>query len=795
MFPLTRARRGDAIGYALVIVLALLAWRQIQSQREAATAAAQDAFVAARRIELAYTEENVVSAFRQLYQGLRTIARLPNVRRADLASGTLDDLTKLSVQEIYNNLADNVALSEIYLIPMDFDPGRMDGSQPGRPRKLITFDDLIVGKTGEPDSNGAGSVSTFEEIEAYEYQAMRKQLDQFAALYTLESSFLHLAYPALVSPELITCDNSRMLPSAPLDDDRRGIVISVPLYGADGRLRGMVSAVILSKVFAKRLSGSVHALVAPTEKIVIRSQSSNGGLLDPGTEFVTAARPELAFAEQRQLALPAFNGQWFLWAGASSHEFLGSPLKRAIESRFRVQLFVLAACLCLLTLLLRWWSRRHALSEQMNTALERRVAERTVELEQARREAEAANAAKSAFLAHISHEFRTPMHAIMASTELLVAKGPQAPLQNAVSNIATASGALLDLVNQLLDLAAIEGGRFRATIKPFSPASLAGDVVAMLMPAAAGKGVGLELRVAPGVPSEFRSDAGRVRQVLVNLVGNAVKFTDRGSVEVRVEGGPGDGVRLVVADTGPGISEARRARMFEPFAIASESMSDGRQGAGLGLAISKQLVERLGGSLRHLDRDSGGTIFQVDLPAWSGDLTAEPVGLERSEAPDPARPAEPDATPPDIARERLRGAHVVLAEDNGIVRGLCADLLRQLGCTVTLAVDGHEAVAAATTRAVAAILMDCRMPGLDGIEAIRAIRDHEAKSGAPRTPIIALTANAFAADRQRCMEAGADAFLSKPFRRSDLIGVLAEMIGCGIPRATAIDCPEMSGRS
>lgn len=398
--------------------------------------------------------------------------------------------------------------------------------------------------------------------------------------------------------------------------------------------------------------------------------------------------------------------------------------------------------------------------DRLTRGLEARVAERTRELDAARRAAVSASEAKSAFLAAISHEIRTPLHGVLGTLELL-ADSPLDPRQRHHVQVIERSGRmLLGLLDDVLDLTKLEAGRMEVEHAAVDLIAV-GDHVRDLMSAAAmRKGLALELDVEPGFDPLRVGDAARLAQVLLNLTGNAIKFTERGEVRMQfgaVRGrGPG-WVRLAVADTGVGVAEAARPRLFQAFSQADAGIARQFGGTGLGLAIVARLAEAMGGRALHEDIDGCGSRFaiEVELPLASTALVSLPAVAESA-----------GAAPPSV-----RGLRLLLAEDHDVNQMIARAMLEEAGHQVEVVADGEAAVSAVRRGGFDLVLMDVQMPNLDGLAATRRIRadtgDHA------DVPIVGVTASAFADDRRACLDAGMQECLSKPFSRHQLVELVA----------------------
>ncbi|MBB4196549.1 signal transduction histidine kinase/HPt (histidine-containing phosphotransfer) domain-containing protein/ActR/RegA family two-component response regulator [Rhodoblastus sphagnicola] len=556
--------------------------------------------------------------------------------------------------------------------------------------------------------------------------------------------------------------------------DHNGFFVAYPVFDGSDRLRGLVLGVFCVEEAVNRLGSgadlslSISDLAADPREAQMYPATPRG-----------VSRPPAAVASSRVLSI---GGRPWLVEAVATPDFLARETGRLPEVLLVAWLFLAGNIAWLV-------DRRYAVKAE--------VIARTADMRQARDEARRANRAKSDFLAAMSHEIRTPLIGVVALADHLLDQNLSPEHRQSLAIIARSGEHLHRMINDILDFSKLEAKQLTLEIRPFNPSTAARNVAALMERQAADKGLSLDVRIADDLPERVAGDPARLRQILLNLISNALKFTDSGGVhiEVSAESPQADGRRplvFTVRDSGPGMSEATRAKLFTEFWQADSSIARRFGGTGLGLAISRRLAKRMDGDIFVVSAPGEGSAFTLRAPFAEipAENAAQELGEERSAAPPilsndlpaPIRLVIPPPAP-DADQHDFSGRSILLAEDNPTNRAIAQTILARTGARVVEASDGAEALAKASCERFDLILMDVHMPNMTGLEAARAIRALPAPFG--DTPIVALTASAFQEDRNLCAAAGMDDFLAKPYRGGPLRDVAARAMAAEPASASA----------
>lgn len=709
----------------------------------------------------------IESEFKQIYGGLRTIGTLPSVRRIDRHGKNLSADSRASIAALYTNLKSNVDVSEIYIVPIDFNPDRTDPvtRQPEAP--ILMFDRLIAearGLAGAPVRQGADLEA--EEIETYEYREMTQQMAWLRSHASDRARFPGLDLPMLASHEVITCDNSVFALTGD-DDDRKGVVLSVPFYDEQGTLRGTISAIIRTAALAKMLPGRDFALLNPALNVI--ALPSERGQETASIEATAAAAPDptLFYSEVIPLTGPQSNGEWRVWVGRPKEEFAGGGAAAEVEyfEHYQTALVVALALVAIGGVVQASRRARRQRLEQnkleglveARTAEIRRLAEEQSEL---RAKAESASSAKSQFLANMSHELRTPLNAVIGFGEIVSQDARRAGLVETsedASRIVKAGKHLLKLITDILDVSKIEAGRVQLEISEFDVAALVQEAVDITLPQAVSKRVDLRVDLAADL-GRGRTNSFRIKQCLLNLLSNAVKFSEGGTVVVRarrLQQGEEPMLAFEVADTGIGMSAEQIARVFEPFEQADASTTRRYGGTGLGLSISRSLARLLGGDIAIESTPGARSRFTLTVRAGA------------------TQASEPSSAP--VAG--LGPAVLIVSHDEASVR-TAEEGLSDAGFAVVVAETAEAELGKMRGLSPVLAFVDVDLPEDDGWALLGAIP--HARLGLP-VPVVTISADADT--RPRALAAGAREHLSKTAHRGYFIAAAARYARRDAPAA------------
>jgi signal transduction histidine kinase/ActR/RegA family two-component response regulator len=720
----------------------------------------------------------------QIRQNLRTISLLPSVREIDRHGTNLSEHSLITIQQVYNNLALNVDVSEVYIVPLEFDPAGIDPVTGKAEEPTLMFDELIVdaGARLEEEEGETTEFSDHEEVEAYEYEVLRRQIDWLAVNFPNASSYSGIDRPMLSSEEIITCDNTVYVRTGK-DADRSGIMLSVPFYGPDGAIRGVVSAIIRTGALAGYLPDGDSALVNAYHNYTAFAPSEGIARQSAGYVRRAEADPSLLYSEATKLKVGDAQGGWVLWSGRPNATFEQSGEAQSIRAFGIIAYGILAAVFLMLigAFAVVWMRAREQRlrQESLQREIEERIAQ-VEELERAKAEtslaresaeralvaAQAASQAKSQFLANMSHEIRTPLNGVLGMAQSLQADALTPDQLDKIDMIMESGRALTHMLNDVLDLSKIEAGKLEIVQEQGDFASVVERTWQLFKPQAESKGLRFLLKIQPDFPDNLVFDPTRVRQCVSNLLSNAIKFTSSGRILVALRHKPlGSGrhiLSLQISDTGIGMTEETISRLFMPFTQADNSGTRAYGGTGLGLAISRRLARMMGGDIKVRSVPDEGSTFALLLPVIEAQQTIQS-----------ARPVP--TTAPQSKTAGLAGLRILLTDDNALNRRVVSLFLIPHGCQIIEAANGQEALDTLATHEVDLVLLDVHMPVMDGVEAIQQIR---ASPHAWRTlPVIALTADAMAGDREKYLGLGMDEYVTKPVDRHRLVSTICAVLG------------------
>lgn len=548
--------------------------------------------------------KNIEQAFQEIYQDIRTISYLPSVRNINKQNQHLNPDAIEVIQQIYNNLASNVAVSEVYINSIDFNPDKINPYTRKPEEPIVMFDEIIVGRSADTNKEHTAihpEQEITEEIEIYEYREIRKQLDIFVSQHPNINTFTEFMSPALSSNEVITCDNSHYSHHTKNDDDRSGIIYSVPFYGFDGKLKGSISAIILTHAIRDLLPEQNSAISNSVYNYTAISKNSNQ--IQESQKWVSLGSkdPSLYFSEVLPIASNDLNSTWKLWVGHPNSELNNRRDIKAI-TQFRIISHISVAILLMFSIQLIQLFRQNYLLQAK--ALE---------------EAEEVNKMKSEFLASMTHELRTPMHAILNYAKLGIGKisiieqeGVRDKLDKYLNNISLSGDRLLRLINNLLDLSKLNAGMMVIAPKNNDLYDISKQSANELDILLQDKNLTINItKETDKTTGNF--DKEKIQQVIINLLSNAIKFSPKdSSIDISIEKQT-DSLIFNIKDEGIGIPENELKLVFDEFLQSSKTKSnDG--GTGLGLSICKKIITAHEGNITANNNPNSGATFSFTIP-------------------------------------------------------------------------------------------------------------------------------------------------------------------------------------
>ncbi len=750
-------------GHAVIIALTLIPLILVQKKSAQDSQLARLEYKKIMHAETLAVVDNINKNIGDIYDSLRDISFLPDVRMFDSQQETLDKNVQTIVRMIYADLNKNVDVSEIYVTSSEFDPENPAASHRLQMEPIIAFDEIARNKGDDASlmdniifnmgKEGMASASATEPHgdETSEYRLIYTQIQWMKQYFSSLSKVRRTSIPMISGPEVITCDN-RFFSETKNDKDRSGIVFSVPFYGVDGTLKGAISATVLTNALRAFIPSKDAVLINNLNDYMVFGNEEGQHTISKEWVERASPDPDLYYSEVIAINTMDPRSNWLLWTGRPNSDFEKTPLAKSVrEFKIFWSWMIIASMLFLMGV----WG---VISRNMHktTELLQKIADTAKE----------SSKAKSEFLSNVSHELRTPLNSILGMMQLLEDHPMQAGTREMFNDIKRSGKNLLDTVNDILDLSKIEARMVHLEYLSFDAYENIRHVANSLRPMARNKGLTLSCKT-DAEHLYVLGDSLRFTRILTNLVSNAVRYTDKGSIDIDVTATKSlsgmTRVRCTITDTGIGIPRDKHNKVFEKFIQADISTTRRYGGTGLGLTITKELVELMDGTIGLESEPGKGSAFWFEIPF---EVTPS---LHATSEKRPEAAQNPSGIP-------IRKARILVDEDHDMNQRLMRKIFDSLGASNYKIVDtGKQALEEIKANPYDLIIMDCHMPEMDGYEATIAIRsmDNFAHS---QTPIVAITANAMPEDEQLCLAAGMNGYISKPIDIQRFKFVLSQWI-------------------